>query len=376
LLKITADPEIISFAGGLPSPATFPVEIMQEACNRVFSDEPRAALQYAPTEGYGPLREWVGARHGVPAARVMITTGSQQALDLLGKVLIDPGSPVLVESPTYLGALQAFALYGPRFVELPCDDVSMVPEAITPQMSAGGRFVYAMPNFQNPTGRRMPLARRVALVEKMRDARVPIVEDDPYGELSYAGTSLPSMLSMHPDGVIYLGSFSKVLAPGLRLGYAIAPPAIMDKLVQAKQAADLHTPGFNQRIAYEALRSGFLDAHIGSIRALYAGQCRAMLDALAAHMPASAHWNEPEGGMFIWLRLAGGVDSGDLLRATLAPERGPRVAFVNGAPFYAGQADRSSARLSFVTVAPERIREGIAQLARVLEAGRGQLLRA
>ncbi|NRR30617.1 PLP-dependent aminotransferase family protein [Oxalobacteraceae bacterium] len=367
LLKITADPSIISFAGGLPAPQTFPIEVMHAACERVFADDPRAAFQYAPTEGYAPLREWVGARHGVPVERVLITTGSQQALDLIGKIFIDPDSAVLVESPTYLGALQAFAMFEPRFVELPCDDAGMVPELMTAQMTAGARFVYAMPNFQNPTGRRMPLARRLALIETMRAAGVPIIEDDPYGELSYSGEQLPSLLSMHPDGVIHMGSFSKIMAPGLRLGYVIAPAAIMDKLVQAKQASDLHTPGFNQRVAFEAIKSGFLDGHIATIRALYARQCAAMLAALADNMPASVRWNEPEGGMFIWLRLPEGVDSAQLLRATLAPDSGPRVAFVHGAPFYAGPADQRSARLSFVTVTPARIDEGIAQLARALD---------
>ncbi|HAT32258.1 MAG TPA: 2-aminoadipate aminotransferase [Janthinobacterium sp.] len=377
LLKLTADPTIISFAGGLPAPQTFPIDIMHEACERVFVDDPQAAFQYAPTEGYVPLREWVGARHGVPAARVLITTGSQQALDLLAKVFIDPGSPVLVESPTYLGALQAFAMFEPRFVEVPCDDAGMIPDALTTELTAGARFVYAMPNFQNPTGRRMPLARRVALVEAMRAANVPIVEDDPYGELCYSGARLPSLLSMNPDGVIHMGSFSKVMAPGLRLGYVIAPPAIMDKLVQAKQASDLHTPGFNQRLAYEAVKTGFLDAHIESIRTLYARQCGAMLAALEASMPASVRWTAPEGGMFVWLRLGEGVDSAQLLRAALAPDSGPRVAFVNGAPFYANQADPRTARLSFVTVTPQGIDEGIAQLARILNGdGARQRLRA
>lgn len=366
ILKVTEDPTVISFAGGVPAPQTFPLEVMHEACNQIFAGNPQAALQYASTEGYMPLREWIAARHGVTAARVLITTGSQQALDLIGKVLIDPGSPVLVESPTYLGALQAFSLFDPRFVTVPCDQVSMVPDDITPAMIDGGRFVYAMPNFQNPTGRRMPLERRIALVERMREADIPIVEDDPYCALSYRGDSLPSLLSMHPDGVIYLGSFSKILAPGLRLGYVIAPDKVMDKLVQAKQASDLHTPSFNQRMAYEALKTGFLDAHIQSIRLLYARQCDAMLAALASQMPGTVSWNRPEGGMFVWACLPEGVNSTHLLQAALAPNTGPRVAFVPGAPFYAEAVDYSTLRLSFVTVPPERIQDGVAQLARIL----------
>lgn len=367
ILKVTEDPAVISFAGGVPAPQTFPMEVMHEACNRIFADSPQAALQYASTEGYLPLREWIAARHDVSAARVLVTTGSQQALDLIGKVLIDPGSPVLVESPTYLGALQAFSLFDPRFVTVPCDQISMVPDDITPEMITGARFVYAMPNFQNPTGRRMPLERRIALVDRMRKAEIPIVEDDPYCALSYRGDSLPSLLSMHPDGVIYLGSFSKILAPGLRLGYVIAPDKVMNKLVQAKQASDLHTPSFNQRLAYEALKTGFLDAHIQIIRSLYARQCEAMLAALASQMPETVTWNRPEGGMFIWASLPEHVDSTRFLQAALASDTGPRVAFVPGAPFYAETVDNSTLRLSFVTVPPGRIQDGVAQLARILQ---------
>jgi 2-aminoadipate transaminase len=366
ILKITENPEVISFAGGIPAPQTFPIEILRGACERIFSGNPHAALQYSTTEGYAPLREWIAHRHGVTAARVLITTGSQQGLDLIGKVLIDSGSPVLVESPTYLGALQAFSLFEPRFITVPCDDISMVPDEISDDMLRGGRFIYTMPNFQNPTGRRMPLDRRLTLANRMRAAHVLIVEDDPYCELSYRGDNPPSLLSMQPDGVIYLGSFSKILAPGLRLGYVIAPEELMKKLVQAKQASDLHASSLDQRMAYEALKTGFLDAHILSIRSLYAGQCAAMLAALAAEMPETVAWNKPEGGMFIWVRLPKTINSTRLLQATLAADNTTRVAFVPGVPFYAERVDDSTMRLSFATVPPERIQEGISQLARVL----------
>lgn len=364
ILKITERPEIISFAGGLPSPATFPVEALQAACARIFADNPHAALQYGPSEGYGPLREWIGKRHGVAPGRVLLTTGSQQALDLIGKVMIDAGSPVLVETPTYLGALQAFSLFEPNFVSVPSDESGLQPEALTPELTAGARFLYALPNFQNPTGRRLPLARRQALVERARAQNLLLVEDDPYGELSYGGDQLPSLLSMNPDGVIYLGSFSKILAPGLRLGYIIAPEDILFKLVQAKQAADLHTPSFTQRLAWEAVHTGLLDQHIPAIRALYGAQCQTMLDALAAHMPEGVTWTRPEGGMFIWVTLPEGMDSLTILEAAIARN----VAYVPGAPFYANNPRTNTFRLAFVTVPPEQIQRGVAILGEVVQA--------
>lgn len=361
ILKVTERPEVISFAGGLPSPATFPVAAMEKAAARIFADNPQAALQYAATEGYLPLREFVARRHGVDVERVLITTGSQQALDLIAKVMIDPGSPVLVETPSYLGALQAFSLFEPEFVSIPGDERGLLPEALTPELAAGARFLYALPNFQNPTGRRMPLERRQALVARARELGVLVIEDDPYGELSYTGDQLPSLLSMNPDGVIYMGSFSKILAPGLRLGYVIAPPDLHFKLCQAKQACDLHTPSFTQRLAYETIRDGLLDTHIPSIRALYASQCQAMLDSLQRHMPEGVSWNAPEGGMFIWMELPEGLDSMVLLEEAVQRN----VAYVPGAPFYAANPRRNALRLAFVTVSPERIEEGIAILADV-----------
>ena len=363
ILKVTERPEVISFAGGLPSPASFPVEAIEQASRRVFADDPHGALQYGPTEGYSPLREWIAARNGVAAERVMLTTGSQQALDLLGKVLIDAGAPVLVETPTYLGALQAFSMFEPRYVSVPTDDLGLIPDAMTPELTQGARFLYAQPNFQNPTGRRMPIERRRALVATAQARRVLIVEDDPYGELSYSGEQLPSLLSMNPDGVVRLGSFSKVLAPGMRLGYLIAPPALLRKLAQAKQAADLHTPSLTQRIAYETVRTGLLDTHIPKIRALYAGQCQAMLDALDQHMPAGVQWNRPEGGMFIWMRLPDPLDASAVLQQAIAHN----VAYVPGAPFYANTSpDPRTLRLAFVTVPAERIRQGVALLGECL----------
>jgi len=369
ILKVTERPEVISFAGGLPSPDTFPIERMRWACTKVLDEAPQAALQYGPTEGYTPLREWVAKRlsqngTNIRASQVLITTGSQQGLDLLGKVLIDEGSKVLVETPSYLGALQAFSLFQPAFSAMQTDEEGIVTDALTPDQLAGARFMYCLPNFQNPTGRRLPLERRKALLEKAIAAGVPVVEDDPYGELCYSGDALPSLLSMAPENVIYMGSFSKVLAPGLRLGFVVAPEELHGKLVQAKQAADLHTPSFSQRIVYEAVQDGFLDAHIPTIRTLYAKQCELMLAALERYFPSEATWNQPAGGMFIWVDLPEGVDSAALLAKAIEQN----VAFVPGAPFYAVDPRPNTLRLSFVTVPAEKIEIGMRKLGALLKA--------
>jgi 2-aminoadipate transaminase len=363
ILKVTERPEVISFAGGLPSPATFPVERLRRCCADILHANPSAALQYGPTEGYMQLREWIAQRHGVAAKNVLVTTGSQQGLDLLGKVLIDVASKVLVETPTYLGALQAFSLSEPVFVSVPSDDQGPIPEALSADLVSGARLMYCLPNFQNPTGRRLPLARRRELVRIAQQAGLLLVEDDPYGALNYAGDPLPTLLSMNPEGVVHMGSFSKVLAPGLRVGYLIAPDALHRKLVQAKQAADLHTPSFTQRMVYEAVKDGFLDTHIPEIRSLYASQCQAMLAELTRHFPSSAQWNRPEGGMFIWVKLPQHIDSTALLEQAIAAN----VAFVPGAPFYANEPQANTMRLSFVTVPPARIAEGVARLGALIK---------
>ena len=366
ILKVTERPGIISFAGGLPSPQTFPVEAMREACAKVLRDTPREALQYSASEGYGPLTEWIAgelAQQGlrVEPSQVLITTGSQQGLDLVAKVLIDPGSPVLVESPTYLGALQAFAPMEPRLVGVPGDDGGPNVDAMA-AAAAGARFFYLLPNFQNPTGRTIGEARRAAIAERAACLNLPLVEDNPYGELWFDAPTPPCLAGRHPHGSIYLGSFSKVLAPGLRLGYVVAPGPLVPKLLQAKQAADLHTPSFNQRVVHEVVRNGFLREHVPTIRALYKAQRDAMLAALARHMPDGVRWNKPAGGMFLWLRLPVMLSAGDLLPC--AVERG--VAFVPGAPFFADVAEHDTLRLSFVTATAEQIDVGIATLARVV----------
>ncbi|MFT4193135.1 PLP-dependent aminotransferase family protein [Ottowia sp.] len=376
ILKITERPGILNFAGGLPAPETFPVEAMRAACAAVLAEGStvaRPSLQYAASEGLPELRQWVAAEMARQGARVspeqvLITTGSQQGLDLVAKVLIDEGAPVLVETPTYLGALQAFAPMQPRVESAASDDEGVVPEALRAQLAASPerpRFMYLLPNFQNPTGRTMPDARREAVLAVCREAGLPVIEDNPYGELWFDAPPPAPLLARWPEGVIYLGSFSKILAPGLRLGYVIAPPALYPKLLQAKQAADLHTPGFNQRVVAEVLKDGFLDRHVPTIRARYKAQRDAMLDALARHMAGlEVTWTQPVGGMFVWVRLPPGMDAQALLPR--AVDAG--MAFVPGGPFYAHAPDPRALRLSFVTSTAAQTEQGMAALARVVRA--------
>jgi len=370
ILKLTERPGVLSMAGGLPSADTFPVQAIAAACDKVLTDTPREALQYAASEGFAPLREWVATQLkrtqglAVRPDQVLITTGSQQGLDLAGKVLVDAGAPVAVETPTYLGALQAFSTYEPTFASLDGDDDGPLPESFRtlPQRAARARFAYLLPNFQNPTGRVIPLERREALVQAAREAGVPLVEDNPYGDLWFDEPPPPALASWWPEGCVYLGSFSKVLTPGFRLGYMVAPAALMPKLLQAKQASDLHTPGFNQRVVHEIVRDGFLEQHVPTIRARYRAQRDAMASALHGHMPEGTIWRAPRGGMFFWLRLPEGLDA----MALLEPAVAAGVAFVPGAPFYAQAPDPRAMRLSFVTLSPAEIETGVAALGRVL----------
>lgn len=368
ILKVTMRPEITSFAGGLPSPLSFPVEHLKACFDRVLTEQGQIALQYGPTDGYAPLRAWIAdslSTHGAKISpdQVLMVSGSQQGLDLLGKVLIDQGSKVLVETPSYLGALQAFSLYQPEFVSVPSDEHGLIPESIE-TLGQGARMIYALPNFQNPTGKTLTLERREKLVEICAKLGLPLIEDNPYGTLNFHKPLLQSMLSMNPQGVIYMGSFSKVLTPGIRLGYVVAPEPLIRKMEQAKQAADLHTSQLTQMVVYEAVKDGFLDQHIPTVRKIYADKCQVMLDALKEHFPASATWTVPEGGMFIWVTLPKHIDS----KALLDEAVNENVAFVPGAPFYANEPENNTLRLSFVTVSPEKIRDGVARLGRLIKA--------
>jgi 2-aminoadipate transaminase len=365
ILKVTERPGIISFAGGLPSPRTFPVREFAAACDKVLREDGSAALQYAASEGYGPLREIVAAMlpWKVDPAQVLITTGSQQGLDLVAKILIDAGSRILVETPTYLGALQAFTPMEPEVLSVASDAQGVLVDDLAEKFDGGAaapRFLYVLPNFQNPTGRTMTEDRRAALSSRAAELGLPLVEDNPYGDLWFDTPPPLPLAARNPEGCVYLGSFSKVLAPGLRLGFLVAPNALYPKLLQAKQAADLHSPGFNQRMIADVMKDGFLGRHVPTIRALYKSQRDAMLSALQREMRGlDVQWNTPDGGMFLWVRLPQGMNAIELLPR--AVEKG--VAFVPGAPFYASQPDMRCVRLSFVTASVRQIDIGIAALA-------------
>lgn len=375
ILKVTEKPGIISFAGGLPSPKTFPVAEFEAACATVLRDDPSGALQYAASEGFGPLREMVAAMlpWAVDPAQILITTGSQQGLDLVAKVLVDTGSKILVESPTYLGAVMAFTPMEPEVVSVANNDDG-IDLADLSAKAQGARFLYVLPNFQNPTGRTMSETCRAALSAEAQRLNLPLIEDNPYGDLWFDTPPPLPLTARNPEGCIYLGSFSKVLAPGLRLGFIVAPKSMYPKLLQAKQAADLHSPGLNQRLIAEVMKDGFLDRHVPTIRALYKSQRDAMLDALAHEMPvgdpdATLTWNTPAGGMFLWARLPKGMSAVDLL--PFAVEQ--NVAFVPGAPFYADHGDPRTLRLSFVTPSVDEIHRGVAALAVAIKAYAAQL---
>lgn len=371
LLKITEQPEIISFAGGLPAPECFPVEELTAAAERVLVEHPIVALQYGLTEGYTPLRgliaELVGKR-GIPAQSedVLITSGSQQALDILGKLLIDADAPIVVEQPTYVGALQAWRPYRPRFLNVPLDHDGL-DLAVLKDLLDGGerpRFLYVVSCFQNPTGITLSLERRRALLEIAEAYGLPIIEDDPYGELYYEGSRTPTLAGLDIElygalrHVVYLSTFSKLLAPGLRIGWVVAPKDIAHKIVQAKQGLDLHSSTLTQTIAYEACRDGLLDRHIPTIRATYHVRRDAMLASLERHMHGFATWTQPHGGMFIWLTLPEGFSATDVLQASIAQ----KVAFVPGNSFFATGGGTNTMRLNFSHAAPDRIEEGITRL--------------
>lgn len=386
LLKLTQRPEIISFAGGLPAPELFPVEAFTEACVRVMQEIGPAALQYSTTEGYYPLREMIARhteRYGIKITpeNILITSGSQQALDLLGKILINPGDHILVEAPTYLGALQAWNAYGVEYVTVPSDQDGMRTDLLEEALRSGPKFIYVLPNFQNPTGVTLSRERREELVDLADRYGVPIIEDDPYGQLRFEGKHQPAVVVVDSDrhandddtcyqgNVIYLSTFSKILAPGLRLGWVIAPPEVISKLVQAKQGADLHTATFNQMVAYEVSKGGFLDKHIARIRQVYKERRDVMLAALEANMPPAVRWTHPQGGLFLWVTLPEGMDSATVFTAAVEKN----VAFVPGKPFFPTGGGENTMRLNFSNATPETIRQGIARLGQVLHELMGEM---
>jgi 2-aminoadipate transaminase len=378
LLKLTEQPDVISFAGGLPAPDVFPVEEFKRACEYVLDHHGAQALQYGSTDGYLPLREMI-SRHtnrigiGVNASNILITSGSQQALDLLGRIFINRGDRILVEQPTYLGALQAWNAYGAEYVPVPCDDYGMNTDALEEALRTGPKFIYVLPNFQNPTGVTLSLERRHKLVELADRYGVPIIEDDPYGQLRYEGENLPAVELIdanireknghYTGNVIYLSTFSKILAPGIRLAWVIAPTEVINKLITAKQGADLHTATFNQIVAHEVSQHGFLDKHVTLIQDTYRIRRDTMLESLEENMPDGVTWTHPQGGLFLWATLPGNLNTTELLPEAIKE----KVAFVPGPSFYATGEGLNTMRLNFSCCKPELINEGIARMGKLIK---------
>ena len=366
ILAVTARPEVINFAGGLPAPELFDADGIAAAYRDVLAEQPARALQYSTTEGEPGLRAALAARTSArglatDADDVLVTTGSQQALSLLATALLEPGDTVLVERPCYLAALQAFGFAGARVVAVPGDEDGIDPQALEELVvRERPKLLYTVPTFSNPTGRTLPAARRAAVAEVAGRCGLWIVEDDPYGELRFEGERVPWIASYEGarDRTVLLGSFSKVMAPGLRLGWLRAPAALRRACAVAKQAADLHTPTVNQLAAARYLADRDLDAHVARVAAAYGARRDAMLAGLPDALPAGATWTRPEGGMFLWVRLPDGYDTTVLLPAVVRHD----VAYVPGAPFYADEPDRATLRLCFVTQAPDTIAEGLRRL--------------
>ena len=378
LLNFTQRPEVISFAGGLPAPEVFPTQRFREACAKVLEKQSQVALQYGATEGYEPLRELIArhiARYGIKAKteNVLITSGSQQALDLIGKLFVNSGDRLLVEAPTYLGALQAFNVYGADYLSVPSDHDGLRTDLLKAPLRSGPKFMYVLPNFQNPGGTTLSEGRRHELVLLADRYGIPIVEDDPYGQLRYEGEHLPPLVVLDRENlrrdagysignVIYLSTFSKTLAPGLRLGWIVAPPEVISRLVQLKQGADLHSSTFGQMVAYEVARDNFLDEHVKLIRRVYRERRDVMLEALAKNFPPAVTWTRPAGGLFLWVTLPPGMKTDELFKTAVQQN----VAFVPGDCFYAPNGHQEEAmrhmRLNFSAAPPEQIREGIYRL--------------
>ena len=368
-LKMMGTPGMISFGGGNPAPELFPLREFQEACRYVLEHDGPTSLQYSVTEGFPPLRQYLVEKmrkYGVPAEQenILIVNGSQQALDLVGKVFINPGDVVLTDRPTYLGAIQAWSAYEARFVTVPLDDdgtrVEQVEEILKREQP---KFIYSLPNFHNPAGVTLSLERRQKLVELAARYGVFIVEDDPYGELRFEGEDLTPIVVLHKENTIYLSTFSKTLAPGIRIGWIVAPARVLGRLVQAKQGADLHTSTFVQMIANDICQRGFLRQHVRRIRDTYRERCRVMLASMDKYFPSGVRWTKPKGGLFLWVILPKGMNSLEVLKASVAE----KVAFIPGPAFYPDGSGLHCFRMTFATASPEMIDEGIRRLGEVID---------
>jgi len=369
ILKVALDPSVISFAGGLPNRDLFPVEALKQAACSVFDSEGRDVLQYGSSEGHQGLRQYISGRYrekaglDVPVEDILITSGSQQGLDLLGKVLLNDADALVIEEPGYLGAIQAFSLYRPKFLPVPLLagglDLDVLRAALATDRP---KLLYAVPNFQNPSGVSYSEQNRREVAEILSGTGVLLVEDDPYGELRFAGHDKPSFKTLLPDNTVLLGTFSKTLVPGFRLGWIVAPPALMRKLITAKQATDLHTTHFTQSIVCRYVRDNDPDEHIRLLRDVYGRQCRAMQEAIRRHFPAEVTCTQPEGGMFLWAELPDGVAAIDLFERAVQD----KVVFVPGDPFYVRGNRHSTMRLNFSCSDVDTIEVGIERLGKAI----------
>ncbi|MFM4964911.1 PLP-dependent aminotransferase family protein [Aeromonas bivalvium] len=366
ILKVAANPEIISFAGGLPNPNLFPVKAIEQACQDVLREQGAAALQYAATEGFAPLRHYIAdrylSRHGmtVNPDNILITSGSQQALDLLGKVLVDEGQDLIIEEPGYLGAIQAFSVYQPNFKPIALGEAGLDLAALDALLEQGSnaRLLYGVPNFQNPSGVSYSRANREALAERLVRHDLLMVEDDPYGELRFEGEHLPPIAKLAPNNTVLLGSFSKTVVPAFRLGWMLVPDWLRKKVTIAKQATDLHSNAFSQQVLHRFLTDHSLDAHLEKIKEVYGRQRAAMEASLARHCPPGVSYTRPEGGMFLWLTLPASISAMALFEEAIKE----KVAFVPGAPFYVRPEIQNTLRLSFSCVDEATTEEGIKRL--------------
>jgi 2-aminoadipate transaminase len=362
ILKLTQKSNVVSFAGGLPAPNLFPQERIAEATQKVIKEQARQAFQYGTSEGYAPLREWVAEDLKVSPENVQIVSGSQQGLDTIAKIFLDPGDKVVVAEPTYLGALRTFDVYEASYLSVACDDQGMLADSLKEALKKNPKLIYVIPNFDNPSGISMSLERRQKLVELARNYGVPIYEDNPYGELRFEGPELPNLFSLAPDIVIYGGTFSKTMVPGFRLGWIVAGPDVIKACVMAKQAADLHTATFTQMIAYEVTRDNFMDTQIAKVREYYRQQRNLMIDAIEKNFPEDVAFTRPSGGMFLWVALPKECNTLELLKD--AVNRG--VAYVPGEPFYANGGGLNTLRLSYSIATAEQVEKGMASLGELL----------
>jgi len=370
ILKVTADASIISFAGGLPNRAFFPLEELKDAAVKVLDTKGRDVLQYGQSEGYPELREHLSRRYrekmnlDIPAENILITNGSQQGLDLLGKTLLNTGDGLIIEEPGYLGAIQAFSIYKPTFLPVPVSDDGMdVATLRSLTASRKPKLMYTVPNFQNPAGISYSEENRRAVADILRETQTLLIEDNPYVDLRFSGKPKPSFHTFLPEHTILLGSFSKIIVPGFRLGWLAAPKPLMDKLIVAKQASDLHTTHFTQCIILQYLKDYNLEKHIQTIIKVYGNQCQAMLDSIGRYFPADVKYTHPEGGMFLWAELPKNLSAMDLFELAVKD----KVVFVPGDPFYVNKTDVNTLRLNFSCVDEETIDIGIQRLGRAID---------